>query len=272
LQDVIQAGPVSIEALRLLKLPSLSGISLRALEVRDECVVRIHVIDDAVDGPVDEVSYALLLEASTAGDHAMLLYLPQGLQPRRSFQALGLRLGETLKLQRWGGRKGKRQSVDKLVASAERADDLKGWSKTALLEALKNKRSFKVLLRKLGWWNIDAPLPSLALLGGQALDLAGLPVPCGQVVAKARSFSSWFYAVTDQSGYFNFLLPKGSNCIYRIETCRPVADCTGEAGSCSKVAWSRLCSTSDASVFSMVELKNELGPLRPYYDRCKEVE
>ena len=163
-----------------------------------------------------------------------------------------------------------RTAVEDVVAGTLWHDDFESFSKKDLLKLLKDKRQLTITLKKLGWWNCDSPLPDLAVLTGKALDSEGLPICGEQVVAKARSYSGWSYAVTGTGGSFKFVLPQSGGSMFRVEVCRCVAgECEKPAAS-SRVAWSRLHDKFSAALFGTPDTWNELGHLK--VARTREVE
>merc|ERR1712232_979985 len=87
-----------------------------------------------------------------------------------------------------------------------------------LQSLLKDRRTFALRLKSLGWWNCDAPLPRLALIVGQLTDVNGRPLAAIQVVAKASSYAGWSFAVSDQTGSFQILCSAGSR--FAVDTYR----------------------------------------------------
>jgi len=225
LQDVMAGGPVSLEALRFLALPALSKVSVRALEVHDGRVVRVH----RVDGPLapNIASGCFLLEASADAAHALLLHLPPSLQGSRDFDAFIHRVVAPLPVKArhqmlWGGRKGKKLAGSANIAANVARGELKSglgasMSKDDLQALLKDKRKLSLRLRKLGWWNCDSPLPRLAIITGRLLSIGGHPLASAQVVVKPRNYAGWAYGVSNADGTFSVTVGTGSTA--RVDAC-----------------------------------------------------
>mmetsp|Transcript_35017 Transcript_35017/g.47616 ORF Transcript_35017/g.47616 Transcript_35017/m.47616 type:complete len:203 (+) Transcript_35017:2-610(+) len=63
----------------------------------------------------------------------------------------------------------------------------------------------------MGWWNVDAPLPRLAIIAGRLLDIGGLPLPSAQVVVKPTNYTGWAFAITGADGTFTVTVGTGSS-------------------------------------------------------------
>jgi len=219
LQDILADGPVSLEALRSLCLPSLKPIALRALEVHHGRVQCVHYINGST--APSYVSACILLEVNSHSAHALLLHLPQDLHDSDCFQQFVQQLlpktpEAPTSFVRYSGKKAKKSSDRDVFVSMSRGGQITnplgvGMSKESLQALLKDKRTLSLRLKSMGWWNADAPLPRLAMLVGKLVDSDGYPLPAVQLVAKASNYAGWSYAVSDPMGAFQFICAVGSH-------------------------------------------------------------
>lgn len=272
LQDVLDAAPVSLDILRVLEIPALATMSVRALEVKHGHVARVHCIEGSQANGAPACNCLLLEAAADASGHATVLRLPMSLHNHKDFIAFGQRLvyphgvssaGSPV---RCGGKKGKQRGGDlaKMVAEGGVVDDrFSSWGKGKLAALLKDRRKFALTLKRMGWWNVDAPLPRLVQLAGKLLGTSGDPLPGEQVVAKGLRHAGNSYAVTQADGSFGMLVAAGSNIV--VEACLRGSwsgrEWVSASGSGCAVAWAKL---SHAMVTgSNIGECTDLGRVRP---------
>lgn len=276
LQDVLDAGPVSLEVLQLLQLPTLSTVALRALEVRGGRVRRVHCIDGARALKTSAKSCLLLEAAEDGSAHTTVLSLPaslhdthsfadfaQGLLPKDSMSVVSLRCGGKKAGRKKGSSSSSRPMAESLEGLEGFSKKLEGFSKKKLAEILKDRRKLVVTLLRLGWSNIDFPLPRLVQISGKLVSSEGRPTAGAQIVAKGLNHMGWSYASTQLNGSFSFLVSAGAQFVLEASMCGQWFGSEWVSRGSSSVAWAKLSDVLQAS--NVVGDCSDFGDLTPAF-------